>query len=149
MNDIEDDIEIIRDVYEIKNFMDEHEDIFEGMIFNWMTADEFLKYCEKRYPQVKWHTEIIYGISGNLFSIFSTLPIFIFISDYAKQKIDWKFAILYVITACSTISWLFLMKNHSYVHTHLNYILWYFGFIQVCFYIVVKKCYTFLKGVKE
>lgn len=97
----------------------------------------------------KWHTEIIYGISGNLFSIFSTLPIFIFISDYAKQKIDWKFAILYVITACSTISWLFLMKNHSYVHTHLNYILWYFGFIQVCFYIVVKKCYTFLKGVKE
>ncbi len=59
MNDIEDDIEIIRDVYEIKNFMDEHNDIFKGMIFNWMGADEFQQYCEKRYPQVKWHTEII------------------------------------------------------------------------------------------
>ena len=59
MWDIEDDIEIIRDVYEIKNFMDEHEDVFEGMIFNWMGTDEFLQYCKKRYPQIKWRTEII------------------------------------------------------------------------------------------
>jgi len=39
--------------------MDKHNDIFEGMIFNWMGSDEFLQYCQKRYPQIKWRTEII------------------------------------------------------------------------------------------
>lgn len=96
----------------------------------------------------KWNTDVINGISGNLFPIIVIIPIPIFISDFSKQKIDWKLPILYFITACATISWLFLMKNHSYVHTHLNYVLWYFGFIQVCFYIIVKKCYAFLKELK-
>lgn len=37
---------------------------------------------------------------------------------------------------------------HSYVHTHMNYVLWYFGFVQICIYILCKQV-MFSKGPKN
>ena len=93
----------------------------------------------------KWHTEIITGIPGNLFYMLYLLPILCFILDFKDNKLDIRFPILYLITFLAPASWFFIMKDHSYVHTHLNFILWYFGFVQLCFYIIIKKVFEFIK----
>ena len=43
----------------------------------------------------------------------------------------------YTVSFLATISWFVLAKAHSYIHTHMNYVLWYFGFVQVCLYILI------------
>ena len=40
-------------------YMEEHEDLFHDDIFNWMDEYEFIKYCETRFPDIKWHSEYI------------------------------------------------------------------------------------------
>lgn len=40
-------------------YMEEHEDFFKGDIFNWMDEDEFIKYCQDRFPDIKWQSEYI------------------------------------------------------------------------------------------
>ena len=59
MGNIEDSMDIIKDNPELKRFIEEHNDVFQGRIFNWMDSYEFKKYCEQRYPGIKWYTEII------------------------------------------------------------------------------------------
>ena len=43
----------------VEKFMEEHKAFFKGTIFNWLSVDEFLTYIKKRYPEVKWGSEII------------------------------------------------------------------------------------------
>lgn len=98
------------------------------------------------------HSEIISGIAGELFPLLCIIPIIIFIYNYKKEKIDWNVAALYVLLFITCTSWYILGKQHSYCHRHLNYVLWYFGYIQICFYIILREIITFFnkgKGVKE
>ena len=37
------------------------------------------------------------------------------------------------------LSWFILAKNHSYIHYHLNTLLWYFGFVQFCIITIVEE----------
>ena len=43
----------------VEKFLQEHHDVFKGMIFNWLNTYEFLDYCKKRYPEIKWGSEVI------------------------------------------------------------------------------------------
>ena len=43
----------------VEKFMEEHKEFFRGIIFNWLDVNEFLTYIKKRYPEVKWGSEII------------------------------------------------------------------------------------------
>ena len=58
---------------------------------------------------------------------------------------------MFIVFLGTTLSWFILGKAHSYVHTHMNYVLWYFGFIQICLYIIIKfACQKICKiGNKE
>ena len=40
-------------------YMKKHEDFFHGDIFNWMDEYEFVKYCETKFPNIKWQHEIV------------------------------------------------------------------------------------------
>ena len=98
------------------------------------------------------HSEIIVGVAGELFPLLCIRPIIIFIYNYKKEKIDWNVAALYVLLFITCTSWYILGKQHSYCHRHLNYVLWYFGYVQICFYIILREIITFFnkgKGVKE
>ena len=46
---------------ELKNFMSQYTDVFGADldIFNYIADDEFIAYCEKRYPNIHWGEEII------------------------------------------------------------------------------------------
>ena len=46
--------------------------------------------------------------------------------------------ILFIITLLTTISWFVLGKAHSYIHTHMNFVLFFMGWVQVSIYILCK-----------
>lgn len=85
-------------------------------------------------------TDIITGVTGNLFPILCIVPIVIFIYEYRyKRKIDFQSIFMYAFFFLTSISWFCLAKSHSYIHTHINYVLWYFGFVQICFYVIISR----------
>lgn len=49
---------------------------------------------------------------------------------------------LFVVSLLSTVSWLVLGKAHSYIHTHMNFVLFYMGWVQTCVYIICKTILT-------
>ena len=84
-------------------------------------------------------TDIIVGIPGKLFQVICIIPLGIFAYDFHNRKLELIEVTLYTVTFFTSISWIVLAKSHSYVHTFLNFVLWYFGFVQVCIYIIIKK----------
>lgn len=84
-------------------------------------------------------TEIITGVPGNLFPVLCIAPSVIFVYEFKKKMMDWQSVFMYVFFFLASISWFCLAKSHSYVHGHMNYVMWYFGFIQTCIYVVVSR----------
>ena len=96
----------------------------------------------------KFSTNVITGITGNLFPLLCCAPILIFFYDYKKGKLNKELPTLYVIFFITAISWFVLAKSHSYFHTHMNYVMWYFGFIQICLYVCVNQLVEIYKSIK-
>lgn len=94
-------------------------------------------------------TQIITGIDGNLFPLVCIVPILIFLCDAKKKKLNIEFVALYCVSFVTSVTWFVLAKSHSYVHTHLNYVLWYFGYIQVCFYIILYKLIGVFNNIQK
>lgn len=84
-------------------------------------------------------TEIITGIAGNLFPVLCVAPLFIFGCEYKNKRLNVELLGMYGVFFLTSISWFCLAKAHSYVHTHMNYVLWYFGYVQICIYILINK----------
>ena len=87
----------------------------------------------------KFSTHLLVGLQGNLFPLLTVLPVFIFVYQLLKKKLNVKDVLMYVFFFITCISWFVLAKPHSYIHTHMNYVLWYFGHVQVCLYIICKQ----------
>lgn len=98
------------------------------------------------YKYMIFNTKIVLGIPGKLFPVIALLPMVI--SYYYKRKDRKLFSNevwgLYIISFLATTSWYVLAKAHSYIHVHMNYVLWYFGFVQICIYglllMIRNKC---------
>ena len=84
-----------------------------------------------------FNTQIITGIDGNLFPLLCIIPVLIFIIGLRRKSLDFEFVALYIVTFLTSVSWFVLAKSHSYVHTHINFVLWYMGYVQVCLYVIV------------
>lgn len=85
-----------------------------------------------------WNTNIISGISGSFFILLFVSSAFMLIFNLLiKKKNSINDLILYILFFITCISWFILASPHSYIHTHMNYVLWYFGFIQFMLYIIV------------
>lgn len=85
-----------------------------------------------------FETDIIAGMDANLFPILFLMPIMIFIYDCFKKRLESKEVYMYIVFLITGISWIVFGKSHSYIHTHMNFVVWYFGFIQCCMYIIIK-----------
>lgn len=89
-----------------------------------------------------WRTDIIYGISSIwFFGITITSFIIAIFNMVTKKKNNKQNIVLYIMCLLTTISWFILGKSHSYIHVHMNFVLWYFGYVQVCIYLL----YEFIK----
>ena len=84
-------------------------------------------------------TPVIRGIEGRNFRLMVFSSFVILIVNFFKGNNDKNRDItMFIVFLLASISWFVLGKSHSYIHTHMNYVLWYFGFIQICIYIILK-----------
>ena len=116
------------------------------------TSDLFKASFEASIPKVFilyqfFNTEIISGISGKLFVLIEFLPLLIFIYRFREGRLNKKDVIAYFVFGVTCVSWFILGKSHSYIHTPLNFVLWYFGFVQICFYVILKQVIQICKYV--
>lgn len=98
-----------------------------------------------------WTTEdIIIGINSKYFPLlmFCSL-VFSLILIYKKQKDAIKNFSMLIAMFIMCISWFILGKSHSYIHTHINFVLWYFGYIQICIYICIVFFVSKIKELKK
>ena len=101
-----------------------------------------IKYCN-------FSTDIILGIPGNLFNLISFMPIFICVYNFYKRRKTNNFVVFYFVSLLVSASWFILGKGHSYIHTSLNFVMWYFGFVQFCIYIIIKQFINIMYERKE
>ena len=94
-------------------------------------------------------TDIIVGLDANIFPTLCILPIVIFVHDYVKKNFNFEEAAMYIVFFLTGMSWIILGKSHSYIHTHLNFVLWYFGFVQCCIYIILNKFVNYINVKKS
>ena len=84
-------------------------------------------------------TDIITFVSGKLFPVIIVLSAAgLVISVIRKEKYSVSCIVIMLFSFLASNSWLtILARPHSWCHTHLNYVLWYFGFVQICVYGVI------------
>lgn len=104
---------------------------------------------ETLHLYLQFQTQIITGLPGNLFPLLCILPLAVFAVDWHRGRLSIRDISLYVVFALASVSWLVLAKSHSYIHTNLNFVLWYFGFVQICLYVLLDKLvFVFGRGGK-
>lgn len=97
----------------------------------------------------KFNTDVLYGIPAAYSQIFFALPVIALVLDYAlNHKPNKALFILYIFFMLANISWFIFAKPHSFVHQHLNYVLMYFGFVQIAIYIPLKLFFNKIKELK-
>ena len=111
----------------------------------WMSFNASIWETFSRY--FHFNTEIITGVTGTLFPLLCLIPVCILGYEYKMKKLNVELMIMYIVFFITSISWFCLAKGHSYIHTHINYVLWYFGFIQICIYIIVNKIVEAYKSI--
>ena len=80
-------------------------------------------------------TDILLGLPSNLFPILLIISGIYSVYKFIKEKYFYSF--LYFVMLLAPLSWFILAKGHSYIHTHMNFVLWYFGFIGVMIYMLI------------
>ncbi len=84
-----------------------------------------------------WHSPIIvaFDFRGNFFILLMVnILLLIFAFKGTQRRL---LSAMLVIFALPAISWFVFGKAHSYIHTHMNFVLWYLGFIAVLLYIPI------------
>lgn len=108
---------------------------FDAVYWDSFNASAWSVFC--RY--FHFGTQVLAGIPGNLFPLLCVVPLAVFVYDGMHKKLDIAEAALYAASFFAAVSWFVLAKAHSHIHTHMNYVLWYFGFVQACLYIPLKR----------
>ena len=62
-----------------------------------------------------------------------------------KNPVGFRNAVLYVSTLAIPLSWLILAKGHSWIHTFINFILWYQMFAAAIVFIIADAAARFIR----
>ena len=90
-------------------------------------------------------TPVILGVPGILFIPLIMLSFFTLVYGVWKKQDKKDMLVLYIWMGIASVSWFVLGKSHSYIHTMMNFVMWYFGFIQIMFYSIIEVGYHFIK----
>ena len=93
-------------------------------------------------PYTKYSDDVLESSSiikrGLLKAVNLTFILIVFICFFIAFKNKRELVMLFFCMLCP-LSWYVLAKGHSYIHPHLNYILWYMPFIPVSLIYMYKK----------
>lgn len=93
----------------------------------------------------QWQTSLSIFIPGKYFGAIFWLSAFGMIYGVlTRPRLFYKEPILVFVFFATSASWFMFGKAHSYIHTHMNFVLWYFGFVQALFYCFIR--FGFLIG---
>ena len=83
---------------------------------------------------------------GSLMSIIYVLALIVIVIDKIifKKDIKVQFSLL-LLQMVSVLSWLILAKSHSYIHTHINFIIFDLGYTQSCLFCILKTLSNHIK----
>ena len=96
-----------------------------------------------------FHTPIIVGLHFNgafLALILANVLLLIFAFKGAQRR---YFGAMLVVFALVAISWFVLGKSHSFIHTHMNFVVWHLGFVAVLLYIPLVAILKYIWRVKS
>lgn len=93
-------------------------------------------------------TDVIDGVASFLFVPLVVLSGVVMLWRAAKKENRWEL-ILFVLAFVCTASWYVLANQHSSMHTHISFVLWYFGFVQMLVYAVICLVSTFLSAAQR
>lgn len=93
-------------------------------------------------------TDVIDGAVSFLFVPLVVLSGVVMLWRAAKKENRWEL-ILFVLAFVCTASWHVLANQHSSMHTHISFVLWYFGFVQMLVYAVICLIDTFLSAAQR
>jgi len=92
----------------------------------------------QRYISV-WETPVFFYLPGAAFKWLILLFLTgFFYASLSRRKLDVKSGVIIAVFFATSASWFVLAKGHSYIHTQLNYVLWYFGFVQALAYVLLS-----------
>jgi hypothetical protein len=99
---------------------------------------------------INFRAEILFGIPAKLSKLLFILPALLLGFEYFESgKVNIEKVTLYIFAALTALSWYVLGKSHTYIHAGFSYILWYFGFIEVCFYVILDFVITKIRGIQK
>lgn len=87
---------------------------------------------------LRFDTPIILGVPGLLFIPFVMVSFFVMVYGLKKGVFLQEEMALYIWFGIASVSWFVLGKSHSYIHTSMNFVMWYFGYIQIMFYSMIR-----------
>lgn len=78
-------------------------------------------------------------ISSIIFKLMIAVSLFGIFQKFILRIISWKKdLILFTVYFLICISWFVFAKGHSYIHMHINFVNWYFGFIATIIYLSLE-----------
>jgi hypothetical protein len=98
----------------------------------------------------KWNTPVLFWLDGSrIFPCFLLLTGLSLAAQFYTRDVNARRdAALVIMTLLAPMSWFILMQKHSAVHVHLNYVLWYFGFIPACMFVIIRGYLLILCNLK-
>jgi hypothetical protein len=97
----------------------------------------------------RFDTSLILGVTKWAFIPLIFVTFLILAAGVVRKQIDKQYMILFIWLGITAISWFVLGKAHSYIHTSMNYVMWYFGFMQFIFYVPVQAIVQYVKHLRE
>jgi hypothetical protein len=88
---------------------------------------------------LRFDTQLVLGVTRWAFIPLILLTFGILLYQTVKKKTDKQYLILFIWLGITAISWFVLGKAHSYLHTGINFVMWYFGFMQFLFYVPIQQ----------
>ncbi|MBV4461743.1 hypothetical protein KVG95_00175 [Pseudomonas sp. SWRI79] len=90
----------------------------------------------------EWKTPVLFWFGNeSVFRVMLVLSVSSLVIQFCLRDKELKRDIvILVVTALASLSWFVLVQKHSAIHVHLNYVLWYFGFVQAMVFVIVRGC---------
>ncbi|MBW3518026.1 hypothetical protein [Flavobacterium sp. NKUCC04_CG] len=103
---------------------------FWEVLKKYLSGDAFIFKTANYHFAIDFKTVILVLISFSI--IFTGLALFRKINNNQKSR---GFALMYSLwfSILAPLSWFLIFKSHSYIHTHMNFIVWYMPFMLLGF----------------